>query len=388
VPILWSQGLLDWNVHPDGVSALWPRLTGTKRLWLGQHPHLVPSEWERGHPEVVGREGWTEEVFRFLDRHLKGAELADDPPVVVQEGAAGRWRGEPSWPPADSRPTELAVVPGSYTDGPGNKGESYCLRTEPPCAPGATGNGSWSIGAPLPYDAHLSGVPRLKAVASSTAGEFDVVAFLYDIDEQGRAALVTRGAALAHESGRIDVELYPQDWLLRRGHRLGLLLAGADDGWFEPGRSGATVNVTGGAVAVPFLSFVRDRFLPGGASQAIRERTTFQVPVATIEERAARGASPPPRMIPRPKKSKRPKLKVTVRPGSVRAGRRSTVQVRARVGRVPVSRARVRIGRREALTNKRGRVRMQVAPSRAGRFQVRVYARGTGARRVVVVVRP
>jgi hypothetical protein len=57
------------------------------------------------------------------------------------------------------------------------------------------------------------------------------------------------------------------------------------------------------------------------------------------------------------------------------------------VGKRPVRRARVRVGRREALTDRRGRARLGVVPPRPGRFQVRVYARGTGARRVMVPVR-
>lgn len=385
VPILWSQGLVDWNVHADTVAAVWPRLTGTKRLWLGQHPHVVPSETERGHPEVVGREGWTEEVFRFLDRHVKGVAAGADPDVVIQEGAEGRWRGEPAWPPADARTLELPVLPGTYTDGPGNKGEQYCTRTEPPCAPGQTGVGSWTIGPPLPHDAHLSGVPRLTASVIADAAEVNAIALLYDVDEAGRAALITRGAALVRPGGRAEVELYPQDWLLRRGHRLALLIAGADDYWFEGGRSNAAVEVAGGTLSVPFLAYRRDRFLAGEPSQAIRERSTFPVPESALAERQAPpGTAVPPPLATRPKKAR---LTVTHRPRIVPPGRRTVLTVRARVGTKPVRRARVRVGRREAFTDARGRARLRVAPPRAGRFQVRVYARGTGARRVIVPVR-
>lgn len=384
VPTLWSQGLLDWNVHADGLSAVWPRLAGPKRVWLGQHQHVVPSEAERGHPEVVGREGWTEEVFRFFDRHVKGIDAADDPRVVLQEGAEGGWRGEPTWPPQDARTVEWPLLPGSYTDGPGNKGEPYCLRTEPPCAPGQTGVGSWTIGPPLPHDAHLSGIPRLTVNVEAGVPEVNVVAFVYDVDEAGNAALVTRGAALASPPAAVEVELYTQDWLLRRGHRLAVLIAGADDFWFEAGRSEATVEVTGGTASLPFLTIRRDRSIPGGPSQAIRERTTFPVPANALATRAApAGAGIPPQLA---RRGKKPRLTVTHRPRRVRAGRRTTLTVRVRVGRTPVRRARVRLGRRTAFTDARGRARLRIAPRRAGRFQVRVYRRGTGARRLVVKV--
>ncbi len=276
VPVMWSMGLLDWGIHPDGLDAVWGRLAGPKRLWLGQHEHLAPSEWERGHPGTVGREGWTEEVFRFLDRHLKGADPPADPPVVVQEGSQGGWRGEPEWPPADAVTSGLPLLPGAYSDSPGNKGELFCLRLEPSCIPGPSGNGSWTFSAPLPHDAHLSGTPNLE-VTVDPAG-VNVVGLLYDIDEQSRATLISRGAAIAG-SAKTEFNLYLQDWLLRGGHRLGLLISGTDDWWFEPGKSLARAEVSSGVLRLPFLTYRRENDLSGGPSQAIRDRTSFSLPL-------------------------------------------------------------------------------------------------------------
>ncbi|MDQ3933203.1 MAG: CocE/NonD family hydrolase [Actinomycetota bacterium] len=381
VPTMWSQGLLDWSVHADGLAAVWPRLRAPKRLWLAQHPHLVPSEWERGRPDVVGREGWTEEVFRFLDRHVRGASPPRDPAVVVQEGFEGRWRDEPEWPPADARDVQLPVLPGSYTDGPGNKGEPYCMRTEAHCVPGNTGVGSWTLTPPLPHDAHLSGVPRLR-VAAGAAGA-NVVALLYDVDEHGRAALITRGAALAAEQGESEVELYAQDWLLRRGHRAGLLLAGTDDWWFEPGRSGARVEVAGGTLTLPFLAYRRTPTLSGGSSQAIRERATFEVGADVLAQRTTRATPPPPLRAGRPRS-----LRLSVRPKVVRARRSVTLRVRVRAGGRPLRGARVRVARARARTNRTGRAVLRMRPHRAGRLKVRAHVRGLGYAKVIVRVRP
>ena len=297
VPILWSQGLLDWSIHPDGVGTLWPRLRGPKRLWLGQHSHLVPSEWERGHPEVVGRQGWTDEVFRWFDRHLKGLGTETDPAIVVQEGAEGRWRAEDTWPPADARDSAIPIMAGSYLDGPGTKGEPFCFRAEPPCIPGSTGRGSWTLTQPLSHEAHLSGTPRLQVDVAPPLPGAHVVGLLYDVDPAGRAALISRGGAVARTTGILGVELYQQDWLLRSGHRLGLLLAGTDDWWFEPGHTLVPVRVRGGSLRVPFLARARTSFLPGGPSQAIRQRSTFQVPAAALAGRTV-SAPPPPRLEP------------------------------------------------------------------------------------------
>ena len=318
VPILWSQGTLDWSVHPDGLNAVWPRLRGPKRLWLAQHPHLVPSEWERGDPEVVGRRGWTAEVFRWFDRYLKGIKQGTgDVPVVVQEGSRGRWRGEREWPPADAQSIRLPVLPGSYLDAPGNKAEPYCTRVEFPCLPGQTGNGSWTFTAPLPHDSHLSGAPRVRLDVSTPMPDTNVIGLLYDVDPQRRASFITRGAALARRSGELEVDLYPQDWVLRRGHRLGLLLAGADDWWFEPGRSGSTVAVRGGSLRVPFLCTRRSRFLSGGPSQAVRERVTFAVPAETLATRTAESDPPPPLSEPGDQASAQGRVAACARTGAV-----------------------------------------------------------------------
>jgi predicted acyl esterase len=378
VPILWSQGTLDWGVHADGLAALWPRLRGAKRLWLGQYPHLVPSEWERGHPETVGRRGWTDEVFRFLDRHLKGKRPPADPPVVVQ-GTFGRWRAEPSWPPRDARRSTMRILPGSYTDGPGNKGEAYCTRVEAHCVPGDAGNGSWTLSRPLPHDAHISGVPRLRVKLGATALGANVVALLYDVDREGRAALVTRGAALATGTGPVDVELYLQDARLRRGHRLGLLLAGSDDWWFEPGHTGAQVQVTGGSLTVPFLRYRRLHFLRGGPSQALRQRTTFRIPAPTLGARTVY-AKPPPRL------RQAPPLRLSVRPRVVPAGERAVLRVRVRFYGSVLHGVLVRTAGVRAHTDARGRAQLAVAPRHAGRLRVRAAVPGLPAATARVLV--
>ena len=379
VPILWSQGFVDWNVHSDNLVAVWPHLRGPKRLWVGQYPHVVPSEWERGHPEIVGRRGWTDEVFRFLDRHLKGRRPPADPPVVMQEGSAGRWRSEPAWPPPDARRATLPILRGSYTDGPGNKGEPYCIREEAHCVPGPTGNGSWTLTRPLPHDAHIGGVPRLRArVIASPLGS-NVVALLYDVDREGRAALVTRGAALATGDGPVDVELYAQDWRLRRGHRLGLLLAGSDDWWFEPGHTNARVDVLGGSLSVPFLRYRRRPGLPGGPSQAIRQRTTFGVPESTLAARTV-PAAPPPRL------RGGPPLRLSVRPRSVRRGVRALLRTGVRVYGSPLGGVVVRAGRARARTDDHGRAQLATTPRHAGVLRVRARVPGLpeGTARVLV----
>jgi len=297
VPVLWAHGFADEQVRPDQFLPVWRGLAGPKRAWFAQIPHLNPGEAEQRSPGSVGRPGFTVESMRWYDRFLLGRSKATrgEPRVVVQEGARGRWRSERRWPPPGTRRHTLPVLGGSYLDSAGNKGEPGCFRIELNCPPAPSGVGSWTFSKPLARRVHLAGVPRLRVNIQASAPAVNLVALLYDIDAGNQASLISRGASRVTSAGIHSVELYPQDWRLRRGHRLGLLLSGADDGWFEPGASGTAVTVEGGKLRVPYLRCKSGRPLEGGPSQVITERVEFPV-VAAIEERTSSARREPPRL--------------------------------------------------------------------------------------------
>jgi uncharacterized protein len=211
-PVLWTHGFYDAKTKPVHLD-VWNALAGEKHAWFGQFTHL------RGHEAGVGRKGFLEEAMRFLDEHVRGvAPRQEDPAVTVQEGNGnGRWRAEEQWPPADARSWKLPLRDGEYADGPGNTG---------------AGNGLWTLTKPLPHALHLAGEAVLEAQADGGRGA-NVVAHLYDVDPKGQARLVNRGAAVAGEKVRFT--LYPQDWVFKPGHRVGVVLSGTDDNWYTPG---------------------------------------------------------------------------------------------------------------------------------------------------------
>ena len=294
VPVLWAHGFADEQVRPDQFMPVWRRLAGPKRAWFAQIPHLNPGEAEQRSPGSVGRPGFTEDAMRWYDRFLLGQRRATRgaPRVTVQEGARGRWRSEPRWPPPSVRTRALPLLGGSYLDAAGNKGEPGCFRLELNCPPGPSGVGSWTFSKPLNHRSHLAGVPRLRVSVQTSAPAVNLIALLYDLDAGNEASLISRGASRVTASGTHRVELYPQDWRLRRGHRLGLLLAGADDGWFEPGPSGTLVTVAGGKLKVPYVRCKSGRFLEGGPSQVISQRIAFPVIGASVPDRTSPGRRP------------------------------------------------------------------------------------------------
>lgn len=278
--VLWSHGFFDEQTYATSFLPVWRKLRGPHRAWFGQFPHVVASEAENGNPDTVGRSGFTAQAFRWLDRHVKGrsrrsARVRRDPVVAVQEGSAGKWRAERQWPPADARPVEMPLRGGDYLDAPGNKAYPGCFRFELSCPPGPSGIGSWSISQSLPYPVHFAGVPQLEVKVSSARPKATLIALIYDIDEDDAAAFVTRGARILPGRGTYRVSLYPQDWRFGKGHRIGVLLAGADDLWFAPEHSGAPVRIKRATLQMPFLRRNRRHSLDGGPSAAVTQRQTF-----------------------------------------------------------------------------------------------------------------
>ena len=284
-PTFWVHGYWDANTKPVGLD-IWSSLTGPKQAWFGQFTH------KRGHETAVGRSQYfLDEAFRFLDLHVRGIEPAQaDPKVTVQQGdGEGVWREEAQWPPADAQPWTMPVRAGSYPDIAGNNATGS-----------SAGKGYWSVTEPLPHAAHMAGEAVVKANVSTVAPYARVIALLYDIDPDGKAKLVQRGAFAGPKTGaqEVTVTLYPQDWKFEEGHRIGVHLVGSEDTWYHPGTTGTTVTVSGGQATLPFLRYERTEFLDGGRSDGM-SNATATVPAATLQSATVQ-ADPPPAQETRP----------------------------------------------------------------------------------------
>ena len=271
VPTFWEHGFLDINAKPDNFLPVMEGQQGVVRGWFGQWPHDRPNK------DLIGRDGYYHELMRFFDRHLKDETVADDPNVRVQDNL-GRWRTEQVWPPADAAPFSLAVRPGTFTDAPNNTAEAGGLYGEP-------GTGTWTVTQPMPYQVHLSGVPEVTIDATVTGPRTNMVALLYDIAPDGAATLITRGAYALEQTGPVTFDLFPQDWRVRKDHRIGLLVAGADSSLWIPVHSMLDAAVEGGSVTLPALARLRtyESTSIGKPSKAMANRAEpFIVPAETI----------------------------------------------------------------------------------------------------------
>lgn len=360
VPTFWEHGFLDANAKPDNFLDVYSTLRGPRRAWAGQWAHDRPTE------ALVGRKGFYEEAMRWFDHYVKDVPGAadGDPAAAIEDGGTQRWRAEAVWPPADAVVHKLAVRP----------------------------TARWSVSPKLPHDVHLAGTPRLTLGTRLSGPRANVFAMLFDIDERGRAQVLTRGAFAVTRSGTIAYDLYPQDWTFKAGHRVGLLLPESDLDWFMPLPALGSVTRTGGSLALPFLRYKRSSFLPGRKTKVEESRplpadvtsviggaeTAFELPPALVD--------PPSAVLPVVTK---PRLSVSLRrlsrlrvrvSGRAPAGLKLRVRLLAGKSRVLATR-RVTVGRRGTwrltlrAARRRGRVLRAVVTAPAAGTTVRVVSR-------------
>jgi predicted acyl esterase len=291
-PLFLTQGFLERNTKPDGAFAFFNGLSGDEhRAWFGQFDHVRGWEKASGRFET-GREVFIDELLRFLDEHLRAVEPAVEDPTVAVQDATGRYRAEAQWPPADAVVRWSELRTGTYADDGANRGTGSL-----------GGRGLWTFSQSLPHDAWLAGEPVLE-VEVDAALRANLVANVYDVAPDGRATLISRGTSLLRGVGvqQARFELYGQDWPLRAGHRIGVVVSGANSEWWTHVPTGTSVTVRSAKVGLPFLTFARDAFLDGTSTRRLEQHLSSAFVTATPAAITA-GERPfdlPPPLAPRP----------------------------------------------------------------------------------------
>jgi predicted acyl esterase len=225
----------------------------------------------------MGRAGWFDEVMRFYDEHLRGVAPTVADPANAVETSDGTWRAEDAWPPKDSSPVSSPLRRGSYADDGQNNGT----------AEGGTPNGKgiWTFSEPLAADAHLAGVPRVTVDAAPALPGANLVLDVYDVDGSGAATLISRSATLVDKPGPVSFDLYGNDWKLPAGHRVGVLVTGANAEWWAHVPTLQTVTVRSATIELPFLTCRRTASIQGDPSVKLEDYRTsapFAVDPATV----------------------------------------------------------------------------------------------------------
>lgn len=282
VPVFWTHGFMDFQTKPDNLLDVYSALPQPKRAWFGQYIHRVPDD------PSINHEGFLEQAMAWFDYHLKGGPQPKDMKVEVQQGDNGYWRTEKVWPPPDATMRKLRFMAGAYEDSYTDDDGSDVER------------GTWSFTQRLPYDVHISGEITLDALVDAPRSPVHLHVRVYDVSSNN-GKMIARGAALVRgesigapiQEKKVRFSLYPQDWRVRKGHRIGILISGADNSWFDPGLTGAAVSVTG-ALKVPFLRFDRDVFIDLDPSNDMNNYDeTMTLNAGLIENRTQRVSIPP-----------------------------------------------------------------------------------------------
>ena len=269
VPLFVTAGLIEDNTYPDGLVELLHNRVGPTRAWLGMWDHVRGNDVDKDRQLKIGRPGYFAEVMDFYDQYLKDKPAKGYPNIVVQDNT-GRWRSQPQWP----MPTRTVT----FSNGPTGQvlyGPAVSARVAGGGSAMAQADalalnrqkGIWRYYPAQTRDLHLSGnmTMRVKARYFGPTGTYgpiqahttlwertrallwdgaSLAVNVYDVAPNGKTLLVSRGATLVrHGYNDLTFQLLPNDWVLRKGHRLAVRLVSTNTEHFMPMKADQPIQV-------------------------------------------------------------------------------------------------------------------------------------------------
>jgi uncharacterized protein len=377
-PLFMTQGFLENNTKPDGAWDFFNAVRAPKHAWFGMWDHVRGNDVDTNGRLLMGRKGFFDEVMRFYGKWLQGVEPSVTDPALAIQTSDGTWRAEEQWPPADSRALSIPLNDGEYVDDANTNAsnDGLALTSSP-------GVGVWTISPPLPYEAHMAGVPDLTVDVETSAPNANLAAAVYDIDQENRATLISRQGHLIPESGTYKLHMYGNDWRIMPGHRIGVMVSTShQEWWLAAVPTNQTVSVMNAKLALPFLTCTRTQTISGKRSvrlEAYKANTPIDVPQETIDS-ATIAAFPQPAEMSACAAGKgkgKPRRRFTARLAKSKDGERLIVRGRAPKG----SHLKIRLVRRgqtvarkrKTTTRRHWRARFRV--EQPGRYRAIVRAR-------------
>ena len=220
-PLFMTQGFIENNTKPDGAWDYFNSVKAPKRAWFGQWEHVRGNDRNAKGRLRMGRKGWFDEVMSFYDHYLKGKKPKVRYPKLAVESNDGKWRAESHWPPRDSFKLKATLNPGTYIDHGQNNGTN--VGTPP------NGDGVWTFSPAFDHKVHYAGVPHVNVTTEAPLDRGNLVVDTYDLDKRDRATLISRGAyLLGPGTTHASYDLYGNDWIMPKGHRLGVLVTSSN----------------------------------------------------------------------------------------------------------------------------------------------------------------
>ena len=231
----------DYNVHPINSIEMWAALPDDhpKKLVMGQQGH-GPSRL----PDALNiRHAWFDYWLLGLD-----TGVMDLPRVDSDTGMQPLVRFQDSeWPPVGTKVIDYSLTANSEANAfvlqdkdRASWIDEQPLLSEGMVLDGIAGNAAITFHSPVALsDRRIAGIPELDAWVVSSGESTFLTPILFDINEsQGSARVITRGLLnsrnrysnrtsrplIPGEAWRAHVFFQPIDWVLLKGHRLGLAI--------------------------------------------------------------------------------------------------------------------------------------------------------------------
>ncbi|MEN3534673.1 Xaa-Pro dipeptidyl-peptidase [Microbispora sp. ZYX-F-249] len=293
----------DLNVKPDNFSVWWQALADRnvpRKIWVGQYQHVDPFDFEGR------RDLWVDTLHRWFDRWLLGVDngIMREPRADVQVGPA-EWITQRDWPAPLARKVPLRPsADGSLGLLPAGKGETAAFTDTrqsedamvADVGTAAPGRVAFTTGA-LPLTLRMSGTPEVDLRISLDRPAANLTALLVDfgedtrvdwrlgqgittlaeedchgdgtaaddgcykkvatnlatrplevvargwIDTQNRGSLTESSPLTPGTYAQVRWKTLPQEYTFKKGHRIGLVIAGTDSTYSREQATGANVTL-------------------------------------------------------------------------------------------------------------------------------------------------
>ncbi|GLX02513.1 Xaa-Pro dipeptidyl-peptidase [Microtetraspora sp. NBRC 16547] len=293
----------DLNVKPDHFSTWWEALADRnvpRKVWIGQYQHVDPFDFEGR------RDLWVDTLHRWFDRWLLGVQngIMDEPRADVQVSPTN-WITQRDWPtPSASTKFFRPAIDGSLNLSPGKNGETATFtdvrQSEDAMVAdvGTTkpGRVAFTTGE-LPRDLRMSGTPEVDLRVALDKPTSNLTALLVDfgtdtrvdwrrgqgittlterschgestpedsacykkvvtnlatrpleivargwIDAQNRDSLSESSPLTPGTYAQVKWKTLPQDYVFKKGHRIGLVIAGTDSTYSGEKATGTQVTI-------------------------------------------------------------------------------------------------------------------------------------------------
>ncbi|MDP9844066.1 Xaa-Pro dipeptidyl-peptidase [Streptosporangium lutulentum] len=320
----------DLNVKPDHFSEWWQALADRnvpRKIWVGQYQHVDPFDFE-GRRDI-----WVDTLHGWFDYWLLGVknEIMREPRADVQT-SLNTWITQRDWPaPLALKVPFRPAADGSFGLISARKGQTATFtdvrQSEDAMVAdvGTTkpGRVAFTTGA-LPLDLRLSGTPVVDLRVALDKPTSNLTALLVDfgedtrvdwrrnqgvtnlteeschgestaaddacykkvvtnlatrpleivargwIDVQNRQSLSSPSPLTPGTYGQVKWETLPQEYIFKKGHRLGLVVAGTDSNYSGETATGAnvTIDLAKSKVDIPLaLTLLTSRDVPKDTSR-------------------------------------------------------------------------------------------------------------------------